>query len=57
MFRASTRLAASLGISRNAYIRQAIEQSNRDHRMAEISLKCRKESMRVNAEFENACSF
>jgi len=57
MFRASTRIEASLGISRNAYIREAIERSNCDHRMAEISLKCRAESMRVNAEFENISIF
>jgi metal-responsive CopG/Arc/MetJ family transcriptional regulator len=54
----SGRCAAALRMSRAAYLRQAIDQMNRDtvrqlraKRMAEASRKVRKESMRVNAEF------
>jgi len=52
------RLAASLGISRAAYIRQAVERFNtetsrelRAKALADASRKVRAESMRVNAEF------
>lgn len=52
------RLAASLGISRAAYIRRAIERLNaevsqelRGKALAEASRKVRSESMRINAEF------
>ena len=52
------RLAASLGISRAAYIRRAIERYNaevsselRDKALAEASRKVRSDSMRINAEF------
>ena len=54
----SGRHAAALRLSRAAYIRQAIERLNRESqarlrakRLAEVSRKVRKESMRVNAEF------
>jgi predicted DNA-binding protein len=56
---ASDQNAESLGVSRAAYIRRAIEQLNaathaelRDRRMAEASKRVRDESMRVNAEFD-----
>ena len=58
LLEASGRCAAALRLSRAAYIRQAIERTNRDtqarlraKRLAEASRKVRKESMRVNAEF------
>ena len=51
-------MGESLGISRAAYIRRAIERYNkeaanelRDRRLAAASHKVRDESMRVNAEF------
>lgn len=55
---ASKRCADALRVSRAAYIRRAVEQMNREtrallraKRLAEVSRKVRKESMRVNAEF------
>ncbi|MEK7405543.1 MAG: ribbon-helix-helix protein, CopG family [Acidobacteriota bacterium] len=58
LIEASGRLAADLRVSRAEYIRQAIEQKNRQtsagfraRRIAEASRRVRKESMRVNAEF------
>jgi len=55
---ASDRCARALGIPRAEYIRRAVEQMNRDaeararaERMARVSRKVRKESMRVNADF------
>ena len=54
----SDRCAKALQLSRAEYIRRAILQMNcqirdrlRAQRMAEVSQKVRKESMRVNAEF------
>jgi metal-responsive CopG/Arc/MetJ family transcriptional regulator len=54
----SAKCAKALGISRAEYIRRAIERMNREAaaaeraaRMKRVSLKVRKESMRVNAEF------
>jgi metal-responsive CopG/Arc/MetJ family transcriptional regulator len=54
----SGRCAEALRLSRAEYIRRAIEQMNREtrnrlraKRLAEVSRKVRKESMRVNAEF------
>ena len=56
---ASDRCARALGISRAEYIRRAVERMNREskartqaERMAQASRKVRKESMRVNADFE-----
>jgi hypothetical protein len=55
---ASRRCAASLRLSRAAYIRLAVERMNREmqtreraRRLAEVSRKVRSESMRVNKEF------
>ena len=55
---ASSRCAATLKLSRAAYIRRAVERMNREtraevraRRLAELSRKVRGESMRVNAEF------
>ena len=52
------RMAESLGISRAAYIRRAIDRYNqqamaeiRDRRLTAASHKIRVESMRINAEF------
>ncbi len=52
------RMAESLGISRAAYIRRAINHYNleaaaeiRDRRLTAASHKVRVESMRINAEF------
>ena len=52
------RNAQALRLSRAAYIRRAIERTNREteaqlraERLAAASRKVRKESMRVNAEF------
>ena len=52
------RMAESLGISRAAYIRRAINRYNqeamaeiRDRRLTAASRKVRVESMRINAEF------
>lgn len=54
----SNRFAKSLHLSRAEYLREAIRQRNlkmekerRDKRMADVSRRVRKESMRVNAEF------
>jgi metal-responsive CopG/Arc/MetJ family transcriptional regulator len=54
----SSRLAIALHISRAEYIRIAIRRMNkktaarlRAERLAELSLRVRHESMRVNAEF------
>jgi predicted DNA-binding protein len=50
--------ARALGITRAEYIRRAIERMNREvearllaERMARVSRKVRRESMRLNAEF------
>lgn len=58
LLKASTKLAESLHLSRAAYIRRSIEQMNREterrlraERMMRASLKVRKESLAVNAEF------
>ena len=55
----SDEYAETLGISRAEYIRRAIEHMNneigqglRADRMKKASRKVRKESMRVNAEFD-----
>jgi len=55
----SKRCARALGISRAEYIRRAIERMNGEaearvpaERMVRASRKVRKESMRVNAEFD-----
>lgn len=55
----SDRCARSLGIPRAEYIRRAIERMNREaearfrsERIEQVSRKVRKESMRVNAEFD-----
>lgn len=54
----SGRCAEALNLSRAEYIRRAIERMNRAtrarlraKRLAEVSRKVRKESLRVNAEF------
>ncbi|TLY18941.1 MAG: CopG family transcriptional regulator [Nitrospirae bacterium] len=54
----SGRCAEVLRLSRAEYIRRAVERMNRETRarlragrLAEVSKKVRKESMRVNAEF------
>jgi metal-responsive CopG/Arc/MetJ family transcriptional regulator len=54
----SDRYARALGIPRAEYIRRAIERMNREaetriraERMARVSLRVRKESMRVNSDF------
>jgi metal-responsive CopG/Arc/MetJ family transcriptional regulator len=54
----SGRCAEALNLSRAEYIRRAIERMNRTtrariraKRLAEVSRKVRKESLRVNAEF------
>ena len=58
LLKASTKFAESLHLSRAAYIRRSIERMNREterklraERMMRASLKVRKESMAVNAEF------
>jgi predicted transcriptional regulator len=55
---ASGQCADVLNLSRSEYIRRAVEEMNRKtrarlraRRLAQASLKVRKESMRVNAEF------
>lgn len=55
---ASRRCASALSVSRAQYIRTAIERMNhqieqeaRAKRLAEVSRRVRKESMKVNAEF------
>jgi hypothetical protein len=59
LLEASRRCASALRLSRAEYIRRAIERMNREtkaqlraRRLAEVSRKVRKESMRVNAEFD-----
>jgi metal-responsive CopG/Arc/MetJ family transcriptional regulator len=54
----SGKCAEALGMSRAEYIRRAIERMNREtrakaraKRLAEVSQRVRKESMRINAEF------
>ena len=56
---ASSAAADALRLSRAAYIRKAIERMNhetaarlRADKMAQASIKCRAESIRVNAEFD-----
>lgn len=58
LLKVSTKLAESLHLSRAAYIRRSLERMNREterqlrvERMTRASLKVRKESMAVNAEF------
>ena len=58
LLQVSTKLAESLHLSRAAYIRRALEPMNEEteqqpqgERMRRASLKVRKESMAVNAEF------
>jgi hypothetical protein len=58
LLEASAACAAALHVSRAEYIRCAIERMNREtkaqlraKRLAEVSHRVRKESMRVNAEF------
>ena len=55
---ASGQCADVLKLSRSEYIRRAVEEMNkktrarvRARRLAEVSRKVRKESMRINAEF------
>jgi len=55
---ASSRCAEAAHLSRAAYIRRAIERMNREtqaqlraERLADVSRKVRKESLKVNAEF------
>jgi metal-responsive CopG/Arc/MetJ family transcriptional regulator len=55
----SERCAKALGIPRAEYIRRAIDRMNREaeasaraERMARASHRVRRQSMRVNAEFE-----
>jgi hypothetical protein len=59
LLEASRRCASALRLSRAEYIRRAIERMNREtkaqlraRRLAEVSRRVRKESMRVNAEFD-----
>lgn len=58
LLKTSRQCADALRLSRAAYIRRAIERMNREtraqlraKRLAEVSRKVRRESMRVNAEF------
>jgi hypothetical protein len=58
LLEASGRYAGALRLSRAEYIRRAIERMNREmqarlraRRLAEVSRRVRRESMRVNAEF------
>jgi len=58
LLKASGKCAEAVGVSRAEYIRQAIERMNREirakgraKRLAELSRRVRKESLRVNAEF------
>lgn len=58
LLESSGRCAKELKLSRTEYIRRALERMNREtrarlraSRLAEVSRKVRKESMRVNAEF------
>ena len=59
LLKESNRYARKLGISRAAYLREAIERMNREargriraERLKRESLLTRAESMRVNREFE-----
>ena len=59
LLEASGRCARALRLSRAEYIRRAVERMNEDtraqlraRRLAEISRRVRRESMRVNREFE-----
>jgi len=54
----SSKCAEAIHLSRAAYIRRAIERMNREtqaqlraERLADVSRKVRKESLKVNAEF------
>ncbi len=58
LLEASGRHARALRLSRAAYLRRAIDRMNREtsaerraKRLAEVSRRVRRESMRVNAEF------
>ena len=58
LLEASQECAGALRLSRAEYIRRAIERMNREtraqlraKRLAEVSKRVRKESLRVNAEF------
>jgi very-short-patch-repair endonuclease len=58
LLKVSTKLAESLHLSRAAYIRRSLERMNREterhlrvERLTRASLKVRKQSMAVNAEF------
>ncbi len=58
LLEATLRCARLLGLSRDAYIRRAIERMNQDtrtglraERLAAASKNVRKESMKVSAEF------
>ncbi len=58
LLEASGKCASALSLSRAAYLREAIERMNREtvaqlraKRLAEVSRRVRKESMRINAEF------
>ncbi|MBX3335066.1 MAG: hypothetical protein KF876_13150 [Nitrospira sp.] len=58
LLKVSTKLAESLHLSRAAYIRRSLERMNQEterqlraERITRASLKVRKESMAVNAEF------
>ena len=58
LLEASGKCASALRLSRAAYLREAIARMNREtlanlraKRLAEVSRKVRKESMRINAEF------
>ena len=59
LLKESAQNAEALKLSQAAYVRRAIERMNREvnaslraKRLAEVSRKVRKESMRVNAEFD-----
>jgi metal-responsive CopG/Arc/MetJ family transcriptional regulator len=59
LLEASGRCAKALRLSRAEYIRRAVERMNKDtraqvraRRLAEISQRVRRESMRVNREFQ-----
>ncbi len=58
LLKESGRHAHALGISRAEYVRRALERMNREvaaqtraARLAQVSKKVRRESMRINAEF------
>jgi hypothetical protein len=59
LLEASGRCAKALRLSRAEYIRRAVERMNKEtraqmraRRLAEISRRVRRESMRVNREFQ-----